>query len=112
MKNQQALEILKNMMRAYWNELENFNTREETRINFAEKMQIGILKDKISAPHTAITAVEKQIPQKPIHYIQYVVPRCPCCKTKLGEYQGEEVICYTEKNICECGQKLDWSESA
>lgn len=59
----------------------------------------------------AISALEKQIPKKPIiweyHTIESPIPNddwgyeCPCC--------GNRDIDYPEHH-CECGQALDWSD--
>lgn len=87
---------------------------------------------KESAIETAISALEKQIPKKPILYMneksgmfvdyadghgEYKTQtnnwwRCPTC----GEVVGQRVVVYKrihdqrKKNFCEkCGQAIDWS---
>ncbi|MFW5670521.1 MAG: hypothetical protein ACOCM4_15070 [Acetivibrio ethanolgignens] len=61
--------------------------------------------DYAVAIETAIEALEKQIPKKPVKK-SFIIPYeginvCPSCKEPLG---GKKYYC------CECGQKLDWSE--
>ena len=61
-----------------------------------------------------VSALEKQIPKKPIK-------KNPICynKTKMGEefyfYDYYCPLCYAkvnnEKHHCPCGQRLDWSET-
>lgn len=102
---QRTAEILKSMLRHYHKEL------EERENNVAEKIETDILKETIKNIKIALSAVEKQIPKKPVHYLKYIVPRCPCCKIRLGSYQGEEVIKFTDVLVCDCGQRIDWSES-
>ena len=49
----------------------------------------------------AIEALEKQLPKKPIEKgIHFVYYKCPNCNRILP----------IDKNYCDCGQKLDWSE--
>lgn len=49
----------------------------------------------------AIEALEKQLPKKPIEKgIHFVYYKCPNCNKILP----------IDKNYCDCGQKLDWSE--
>ena len=55
------------MLRHYHKEL------EEKENNVAEKIETDILKETIKNIKIALSAVEKQIPQKPIHYILFVV---------------------------------------
>ena len=56
----------------------------------------------------AINALEKQIPKKPLNITKvkdgnkYVglIGKCPCCNDIVDE----------SNIICDCGQKLDWSD--
>lgn len=65
--------------------------------------------NEITALETAIEALEKQLPKKvedkslskDNDIIVGSVGRCPCCN---------EIIDDTT-NICDCGQKIDWSEA-
>ena len=69
-------------------------------------------KEGIECHNIAISALEKQIPKKPIiwehHTIESPIPNddwgyeCPCC--------GNCDIDYPEHH-CECGQALDWSDT-
>ena len=57
---------------------------------------------------TAIEALEKQLPKEAVKrslvkdngIVVGAVGRCPCCN---------EIIDYT-MTVCDCGQKIDWSE--
>lgn len=66
-----------------------------------------IYKKDIEALQTAMQALEKQIPKKPIrlpanHPFYYEVGDCPFC---------EESVYVAEGEFCpSCGQALDWSE--
>lgn len=51
----------------------------------------------------AISALEKQIPKKPIRLLYYEVGDCPFCETTV--YISEDGFCPS------CGQALDWSET-
>lgn len=58
--------------------------------------------------YTAIEALEKQIPKKPIkdsnNSVRYIpIFRCPNCNGKLSGF-GVTRYCYS------CGQCIDWSE--
>lgn len=63
---------------------------------------------EIKALETAIEALEKQLPKKVVDkslvkdndIVVGAVGRCPCCN---------EIIDDTT-NICDCGQKINWSE--
>lgn len=58
----------------------------------------------------AINALEKQIAKKPI-VKQWCPAICPCCGCDLSESIGDGYYKhYTSLSICDCGQKLDWSE--
>lgn len=51
--------------------------------------------------YTAIEALEKQLPKKPIEKgIHFVYYKCPNCNRILP----------IDKNYCDCGQRLDWPE--
>ena len=61
-----------------------------------------IYKADIEALQTAMQALEKQIPRKPIRLLYYEVGDCPFCETTV--YISEDGFCPS------CGQALDWSE--
>ena len=61
-----------------------------------------IYKADIEALKTAISAIDKQIPKKPIRLLYYEVGDCPFCETTV--YISEDGFCPS------CGQALDWSE--
>lgn len=59
---------------------------------------------------TAIKALEKQIPKKPINEECYYI--CPCCRGELG-VSDDDIFIYKlsmPKYCSNCGCKLDWSE--
>lgn len=68
------------------------------------------------ATATAIKALEKQIPKKPIakHYEEagehpYVKYACPDCKTGISAVKENEKS-YQNRFCHKCGQAIDWSE--
>lgn len=59
---------------------------------------------------TAIEALEKQIPKKPINEECYYI--CPCCRDDLG-VSDDDIFIYElsmPKYCSNCGCVLDWSE--
>ena len=59
---------------------------------------------------TAIKALEKQIPKKPINEGYYYI--CPCCRDDLG-VSDDDIFIYElsmPKYCSNCGCVLDWSE--
>ena len=59
---------------------------------------------------TAIKALEKQIPKKPINEECYYI--CPCCRGELG-VSDDDIFIYElsmPKYCSNCGCALDWSE--
>ena len=63
--------------------------------------EIIFIKKDIEVYETAIEALEKQLPKKPIEKgIHFVYYKCPNCNRILP----------IDKNYCDCGQKLDWPE--
>ena len=59
---------------------------------------------------TAINALEKQIPKKPINEECYYI--CPCCRGELG-VSDDDIFIYKlsmPKYCSNCGCVLDWSE--
>ena len=59
---------------------------------------------------TAIKALEKQIPKKPINEECYYI--CPCCRGDLG-VSDDDIFIYElsmPKYCSNCGCVLDWSE--
>ena len=59
---------------------------------------------------TAIEALEKQIPKKPIDAGYYYM--CPCCRYDLG-VSDDDIFIYElsmPKYCSNCGCVLDWSE--
>ena len=61
--------------------------------------------DVLEAIRFAISAIEKQIPKKPIieTYRYTTLFICPSCERKQG-------IKYKQYHCIECGQKLDWND--
>ena len=59
---------------------------------------------------TAIEALDKQIPKKPINEECYYI--CPCCRDDLG-VSDDDIFIYElsmPKYCSNCGCKLDWTE--
>lgn len=59
---------------------------------------------------TAIEALEKQIPKKPINEECYYI--CPCCRDDLG-VSDDDIFIYElsmPKYCSNCGCVLDWTE--
>lgn len=59
---------------------------------------------------TAIKALEKQIPKKPINEECYYI--CPCCRGELG-VSDDDIFIYKlsmPKYCSNCGCALDWTE--
>ncbi len=65
----------------------------------------GCYNDKLVAIDTAIEALEKQIPKKPMDAItsdnEFICMICSCCQVAV---EFNDVYCKR------CGQKLDWGE--
>ena len=71
-----------------------------------------IYKADIEALKTALSALEKQIPKKPIrlpaaHAFYYEAGDCPTCGASVCRVS---VYVSDGKNCPQCGQKIDWSE--
>ena len=51
----------------------------------------------------AIEALQKQVPMKPVEVKELVIwkYKCPVCGAYFKTFA---------RNICECGQRIDWSE--
>lgn len=61
----------------------------------------GIYRKDLEALKMAVSALEKQIPKKPIRLLYYEVGDCPFCETTVN---------ISEDEFCpSCGQALDWS---
>lgn len=59
---------------------------------------------------TAIEALEKQVPKKPINEECYYI--CPCCRDDLG-VSDDDIFIYElsmPKYCSNCGRVLDWTE--
>lgn len=84
--------------------------REKIKHNkvFFPKQDNSQLEEDINIYETAIKALEKQLPKKVIDkslvkdndIVVGAVGRCPCC----NEIIDDAVI------VCDCNQKIDWSE--
>lgn len=60
----------------------------------------------------AISAIEKQIPKKPINVEKHDY-KCPCCKQDLS-ISDDDIFVYeipTPMYCSNCGQALDWSDT-
>lgn len=103
MNNQEAIARLQVVIRG---------KREKIKFNktFSPKQDNEQLEQDIEVYETAISALEKQIPKKPIKTndetgIRYTDSyRCPNCG---GAFAGTGIA-----NFCyHCGQAIDWSDS-
>ena len=88
-KVREAIELLKGGIRV----LEKL----KSNIDIIEKKK----KKHIGLYNTAIEALEKQLPKKPIEHHQKFasIYECPSCGN---------IDVYGQKNCDDCGQKLDW----
>ena len=83
-------------------------TTEEAIRAIKHDLRWKLLKDyQQDVAGMAISALEKQIPRKPIrlpanHPFYYEIGDCPFCETTV--YISEDGFCPS------CGQALDWSE--
>ena len=68
--------------------------------------------DNNKALDMAVSALEKQVPKKPIRKIDIYdttyAYRCPVCKTYFGNQGKRSVILFPTPRYCNCGQRLDW----
>ena len=99
--------------------MNNYKTEIENKINRLKKLRDGALLNIEpfyippfqSAIDSAITALKKQIPKKPIAEadgyadgcLVYDIFHCPLCDALIEDYDSEP-------HHCICGQALDWSE--
>ena len=74
-------------------------TNEEAKYVMLEYKPIAGFARYCKALDVAISALENQIPSKPIPHTLYQCPNC------------EENISKTYKHCPNCGQALDWSDS-
>ena len=81
--------------------VEAINTLKESMVKATRIETVECLR-------TAIDALEKQIPVKPIGvYTDY---KCPICSRRVRSGKGSSSAGKRD-NFCQrCGQKLDWSE--
>lgn len=85
-------------------------TEQEAVCCLEEQIKIQPCGNVALAFELAIKALEKQIPKKPI-VKQWCPAICPTCKRTLSESKGDGYWQhYTSLSVCDCGQKLDWSE--
>lgn len=82
-------------------------TYEEAIIDIRENIQPIVGGKSLDI---AISAIEKQIPKKPINVEKHYY-KCPCCKQDLG-ISDDDIFIYeipTSMYCSNCGQSLDWS---
>jgi hypothetical protein len=83
--------------------IRDFNFQQSESSKIYNKIEIETYK-------TAIKALEKQVPKKPIIDGDYNPAECPCCGAELSEFVGDGVYKHWySKKMCDCGQKIDWS---
>lgn len=79
-------------------------TIEEAIMVIKHDLRWKLLKDyPQDVADIAISALEKQIPRKPIRLLYHEVGDCPFCETTV--YISEDKFCPS------CGQALDWSDT-
>lgn len=81
-------------------------TNEKAIIDICENIQPIIGGKSLDI---AISAIEKQIPKKPINVEKHYY-KCPCCKQDLG-VSNDDIFVYenpTPMYCPKCGQALDW----
>lgn len=81
-------------------------TNEEAIIDIRENIQPIVGGKSLDI---AISAIEKQIPKKPINVEKHYY-KCPCCKQDLG-VSDDDIFVYENHTLMycpKCGQALDW----
>ncbi len=96
-------------------------TFEQTREQFLIALNSNAYLNtcECSDMQNAISALEKQIPQKPKKNTNKVEKSnfyyvCPCCKEEFADIGGVYEVCGKQENPCycpDCGQALDWSDT-
>ena len=84
-------------------------TYEEAIIDIRENIQPTVGGKSLDI---AISAIEKQIPKKPINVEKHYY-ECPCCEHDLG-VSDDDIFVYknhTSVYCSNCGQALDWSDT-
>lgn len=81
-----------------------FNREDKHRNNDCDNCEYcysqGNFGQQKEAFEVAIKALEKQISKKPLNITKVKVGKCPCCNDIVDE----------SNIVCDCGQKLDWSD--
>lgn len=81
---------------------------ETIRCEVDEEGHCGYIENEL---RVAMTALEKQIPKKPLDICTPCVTwgLCPTCKGELTELGGRPNRVFVNMAYCpDCGQKLDW----
>lgn len=83
---------------------------------FKQKLNNGIYGEFVGNFDTAISALEKQIPKKPIEDTAYLTDfknfHCPICNNEIVSRLDGEWIAGRPQKYCEdCGQALKWRDS-
>ena len=83
-------------------------TTQKAIEQFKERLLITDYREQIpeyyEAIETAIEALEKQIPKKPIDNEECKWFECPTCGMIVARYYNGTA------HHCECGQAIDWSD--
>ena len=84
-------------------------TYEEAIIDIRENIQPIVGGKSLDI---AISAIEKQIPKKPINVEKHYY-ECPCCEHDLGVSDDDIFVYenYRPMYCLNCGQALDWSDN-
>ncbi len=81
--------------------------------HYDETLGYQLTSDDFEWLENAKSALEKQIPKKPIDVRTPVVTwgLCPVCKGELNKLGGNPNRVFSHMNYCpDCGQRIDWSE--
>jgi len=92
-------------------------TYEEAILRIKDHNEVHQRKERFAVKITealnlAITALEKQIPKKPINVEKHYY-ECPCCEHDLGVSDDDIFVYenYRPMYCSNCGQALDWSDN-
>ncbi|MGN0557865.1 MAG: hypothetical protein ACI4IS_00240 [Acutalibacteraceae bacterium] len=90
-------------------------TPQEVRDNFVQSLAENAYLNMCTTQemYIVISALEKQIPKKPLDICTPVVTwgLCPTCKGELNKLGRTPNRVFIQQSFCQdCGQALDWSD--
>ena len=87
-------------------------------LNYDDTLDYQLTTDDCDWLIIAKSALEKQIPEKPIvnsdicHYVDYQEFSCPYCGKRIISRLGGDFIAGRKQQHCDkCGKAIDWSET-